>query len=141
MAALVDIVDTAANAGSFTKLVAAVKAAGLTETLKGSGPFTIFAPNDDAFGKLPKGALENLLKPQNKDQLISILTYHALGGKVMSKDVSGKAMKAKSLQGAEISIDATKDVMIDKSKVLTADIEASNGVIHVIDSVMMPPAR
>jgi len=141
MAVLSDIVDTAANAGSFTTLVAAVKAAGLVETLKGTGPFTVFAPNDTAFGKLPKGAVDDLLKPENKAKLVSILTYHAVGGKVMSKDLSGKTMKAKSLEGAEISIDATKDVMIDKSKVVTADIEASNGVIHVIDSVMMPPAR
>ena len=133
-----DIVDTAVKAGSFDTLVTAVKAAGLVSTLKGKGPFTVFAPTDDAFAKLPKGTVENLLKPENKSKLVSILTYHVVSGKVMSKDIAGKAMKAKSVQGAEISIDATKDVMIDKAKVVKADIEASNGVIHVIDSVIVP---
>lgn len=136
-----DIVDTAVKAGSFTTLVAAVKAAGLVETLKGAGPFTVFAPTDDAFAKLPKGTVEDLLKPENKSKLVSILTYHVVSGKVMSKDIAGKALKAKSVEGSEISIDATKDVMIDKAKVVKADIDASNGVIHVIDSVILPPAK
>lgn len=136
-----DIVDTAVKAGSFTTLVTALKAAGLVETLKGAGPFTVFAPNDDAFAKLPKGTVEDLLKPENKAKLSSILTYHVVSGKVMSKDIAGKALKSKTVQGAEISIDATKDVMVDKSKVVKADIETSNGVIHVIDTVMMPPAK
>ena len=136
-----DIVDTAVGAGKFNTLVAAVKAAGLVETLKGTGPFTVFAPTDEAFGKLPKGTVEDLLKPENKAKLVSILTYHVVSGKVMSKDLAGKTMKAKSVQGAEISIDATKDVMIDKAKVVTADIETSNGVIHIIDAVILPPTK
>lgn len=134
-----DIVDTAVEAGSFKTLVAAVTAAGLGATLKGPGPFTVFAPNDAAFAKLPAGTLDTLLKPENKAKLASILTYHVVSGKVMSKDIAGKTTKAKSVQGAEISIDATKDVMVDKAKVIKADIETSNGVIHVIDTVMMPP--
>jgi len=136
-----DIVDTAVEAGSFKTLVAAVTAAGLGETLKGPGPFTVFAPNDTAFAKLPQGTIDTLLKPENKAKLVSILTYHIVSGKVMSKDIAGKTTTAKSVQGAEISIDATHDVMVDKAKVVTADIETSNGVIHVIDTVMMPPAE
>jgi len=136
-----DIVDTAVEAGSFKTLVAAVTAAGLGETLKGPGPFTVFAPNDTAFAKLPQGTIDTLLKSENKAKLVSILTYHVVSGKVMSKDIAGKTTKAKSVQGAEISIDATHDVMVDKAKVVTADIETSNGVIHVIDTVMMPPAE
>jgi uncharacterized surface protein with fasciclin (FAS1) repeats len=136
-----DIVDTAVKAGSFTTLVTALKAAGLVETLKGAGPFTVFAPNDDAFAKLPKGTVEDLLKPENKAKLSSILTYHVVSGKVMSKDIAGKTLKSKTVQGSEISIDATKDVMVDKAKVVKADIETSNGVIHVIDAVMMPPTK
>jgi uncharacterized surface protein with fasciclin (FAS1) repeats len=141
MAEMHDIVDTAVAAGSFSTLVAAVQAAGLVDTLKGAGPFTVFAPDDAAFAKLPKGTVEDLLKPENKAKLISILTYHVVSGKVMSKDIAGKAMKAKSVEGSEISIDATKDVMVDKAKVVKADIETSNGVIHVIDAVIMPPAK
>ena len=136
-----DIVDTAVKAGSFKTLVTALKAADLVDTLKGKGPFTVFAPTDDASAKLPKGTVEDLLKPENKAKLVSILTYHVVSGKVMSKDIAGKTTKAKSVQGAEIAIDATKDVMVDKAKVTKADIEASNGVIHVIDAVIMPPAN
>jgi len=136
-----DIVDTAVKAGSFSTLVAALKAAGLVETLKGTGPFTVFAPTDEAFAKLPKGTVDDLLRPENKGKLTSILTYHVVPGKIMSKDIAGKALKAKSVQGAEISVDATKDVMVDKAKVVKADIEASNGVIHVIDAVILPPAK
>jgi uncharacterized surface protein with fasciclin (FAS1) repeats len=136
-----DIVDTAVKAGSFNTLVAALQAAGLVETLKGSGPFTVFAPTDEAFAKLPKGTVDDLLKPENKGKLTSILTYHVVPGKIMSKDIAGKALKAKSVQGAEISVNATKDVMVDKAKVVKADIEASNGVIHVIDVVILPPAK
>ena len=136
-----DIVDTAVKACSFNTLVAAVKAAGLVETLKSAGPFTVFAPTDEAFAKLPKGTVEDLLKPENKAKLTSILTYHVVPGKIMSKDIAGKALKAKSVQGAEISVDATKGVMVDTAKVVTADIETSNGVIHVIDTVIMPPAK
>jgi uncharacterized surface protein with fasciclin (FAS1) repeats len=135
-----DIVATAVKAGSFKTLVAAVKAAGLVATLEGTGPFTVFAPNDDAFAKLPKATLDDLLKPENKTKLTAILTYHVVSGKVMSKSLAGKATKTKSVQGAELSIDATKDVMVENAKVVKADIETSNGVIHVIDTVLMPPA-
>lgn len=135
-----NIVDTAVKAGSFKTLVVALKAADLVDTLKGTGPFTVFAPTDEAFAKLPKGMLDSLLKPENKAQLVSILTYHVVDGKVMSKSLAGKTTKAKSLQGAEISIVAAKDVKVDKGKVTKADIEACNGVIHVIDTVLTPPA-
>ena len=133
-----DIVDTAIAAGSFKTLVTAVKAAGLVETLKGKGPFTVFAPTDEAFAKLPAGTVENLLKPENKNQLVAILTYHVVSGKVMSKDLAGKKTMAKSVEGGEISVDATNGVKVDNAKVVKADIEASNGVIHVIDAVIMP---
>ncbi len=136
-----DIVDTAVAAGTFKTLVAAVTAAGLVETLKGSGPFTVFAPNDAAFAKLPAGTVESLVKPENKAKLAAILTYHVVSGKVMSKDIAGKTMKAKSVNGAELSINASNGVMIDKAHVVAADIDTTNGVIHVIDSVMMPPAH
>jgi uncharacterized surface protein with fasciclin (FAS1) repeats len=136
-----DIVETAAASDQFKTLVAAVKAAGLAETLKGPGPFTVFAPTDAAFAKLPKGTVEDLLKPENKSKLVAILTYHVLSGKVASRDIAGKATKAKSVQGAQIAIDATKgSVMVDNAKVVTADMSASNGVIHAIDTVIMPPA-
>lgn len=138
-AADADIVDTAVAAGSFTTLVAAVQAAGLVETLKGAGPFTVFAPTDEAFAKLPAGTVENLLKPENKDQLVAVLTYHVVPGKVMSADIAGKEIEAKTVQGTTVDINATGDaVMVDKAKVVTADVEASNGVIHVIDAVILP---
>ena len=133
-----DIVDTAASAGQFNTLVAAVKAAGLVDTLKGKGPFTVFAPTDEAFAKLPKGTVEDLLKPENKEKLVSILTYHVVPGSVMSKSIAGKKTVVKTVQGSEISVDAMKGVMVDGAKVIKADIEASNGVIHVIDTVVLP---
>lgn len=133
-----DIVDTAVGAGSFTTLVAAVQAAGLVDTLKGEGPFTVFAPTDEAFAALPAGTVESLLLPENKDQLISILTYHVIPGKVMSGDIAGKQMEVTTVQGSMANIDATSGVMIDGANVVTADIEASNGVIHVIDAVILP---
>lgn len=133
-----DIVDTAVSAGSFETLVAAVQAAGLVETLKGEGPFTVFAPTDEAFAKLPAGAVEKLLKPENKDQLVAVLTYHVVPGKVMSGDIAGKELDAATVQGDEVSINATNGVKIDDANVVTADVEASNGVIHVIDAVIMP---
>lgn len=133
-----DIVDTAIGAGSFNTLVAAVQAAGLVDTLKGEGPFTVFAPTDEAFAKLPEGTVENLLKPENKDQLVAILTYHVVPGKVMSTDIAGKKAEVASVEGSEISIDATDGVKVDDATVVTADIEATNGVIHVIDAVIMP---
>ena len=113
-----DIVDTAVAAGSFNTLVAAVQAAGLVDTLKGEGPFTVFAPTDEAFAKLPAGTVEDLLKPENKDKLVSILTYHVVPGKVMAADIAGKEMGAKTVQGSEAMINATGDaVMIDSAKV------------------------
>jgi uncharacterized surface protein with fasciclin (FAS1) repeats len=133
-----DIVDTASAAGSFKTLVTAVKAAGLVDTLKGKGPFTVFAPTDEAFAKLPNGTLDNLLKPENKKQLVAILTYHVVPGKVMSKDLTGQKTIAKSVEGSEIAVDATNGVKVDNAKVVKADIQASNGVIHAIDAVIMP---
>lgn len=136
-----DIVDTAVKAGSFKTLVTAMKAAGLVDTLKGKGTFTVFAPTDDAFAKLPNGIVESLLKPENKAQLVSILTYHVVSGEVMSKDLEGKTTKAASVEGSDITINATTGVLVDKAKVTKADIEPSNGVIHVIDTVIMLPAN
>ena len=133
-----DIVDTAVSAGSFTTLVAAVKAAGLVDTLKGEGPFTVFAPTDEAFAKLPAGTVEDLLKPESKDKLVAILTYHVVPGKVMSGDIAGKEMMVKSVQGDTIDVNAMNGVMVDGATVTSADIEADNGVIHVIDTVIMP---
>lgn len=132
-----DIVDTAVDAGSFETLVAAVQAAGLVETLKGEGPFTVFAPTDEAFAALPAGTVESLLEPENRDQLVSILTYHVVPGKVMSTDLSDD-MTAATVEGSEITIDLDNGVMVDAASVVTADIETSNGVIHVIDQVIMP---
>ena len=132
-----NIVETAVAAGPFKTLCAAVSAAGLVETLSGNGPFTVFAPTDAAFAKLPAGTVENLLKPENKATLVGILTYHVLAGKVMAADV--KTMKAKTVNGKELSITvAGGKVMVDKAQVITADVVASNGVIHVIDSVVLP---
>ncbi|HSM42205.1 MAG TPA: fasciclin domain-containing protein [Afifellaceae bacterium] len=135
-----DIVDTAVEAGQFETLVAAAKAAGLVETLKGEGPYTVFAPTDAAFAALPEGTVESLLKPENKDKLTAILTYHVVPGKVMSGDIAGKELTPKTVQGEMVDINAKEGVMIDGAKVVTADIEASNGVIHVIDAVIMPDA-
>jgi len=136
-----DIVETAVAAGSFTTLAKALQAAGLVETLKGSGPFTVFAPTDEAFAKLPAGALADLLKPENKDKLKAVLTYHVVPGKVMASQVTGLT-SAKTVNGESLSV-AVKDgaVMIGGAKVVKADVEASNGVIHVIDSVLLPPSR
>jgi len=132
-----DIVDTAVGAGSFETLVAAVQAAGLVDTLKGEGPFTVFAPTDEAFAALPEGTVEELLKPENKDQLVSILTYHVVPGKVMSTDLSDE-MAATTVQGTDIVIDLDEGVKVEEATVVTADIETSNGVIHVIDTVILP---
>jgi uncharacterized surface protein with fasciclin (FAS1) repeats len=134
-----DILDTAAAAGSFNTLVAAIEAAGLEETLKGPGPFTVFAPTDEAFAKLPAGTVETLLKPENKDKLVQILTYHVLPGKVMSDDVAGKTTEAKTVEGSTLEVDAREGgVMVDEARVVQADIAADNGVIHVIDAVILP---
>ena len=126
-----DVVDTAIAAGNFKTLVAAVQAAGLVDTLKGTGPFTVFAPTDEAFAKM-------LLKPENKDKLVAILTYHVVPGKVMAADVAGKELMVKSVEGAEIDVNGKDGVMVDQAKVIKADIVTDNGVIHVIDAVIMP---
>ena len=133
-----DIVDTAVAAGQFKTLAAALGGAGLVATLKGTGPFTVFAPTDAAFAKLPAGTVENLLKPENKDKLTAILTYHVVPGRVMAADV-GKVQEAKTVNGKMLMV-STKGggVMINDAKVTATDITASNGVIHVIDKVVMP---
>lgn len=135
-----DIVDIAASDGQFSTLVTAVKAAGLVDTLKGDGPFTVFAPTNDAFAALPEGTLESLLKPENKDQLVAVLTYHVLGDKVPSSAIAGKALSTATVQGEEVAIDATNGVKVGSANVVKADIMASNGVIHVIDAVILPPS-
>ena len=132
-----DIVDTAVGAGSFNTLVAAVSAAGLVDTLKSDGPFTVFAPTNAAFAALPEGTVETLLKPENKDQLTAILTYHVVLGKVMSGDLSN-GMTATTAQGGDLTIMTEGGVMVNGANVTAADIEASNGVIHVIDAVILP---
>jgi uncharacterized surface protein with fasciclin (FAS1) repeats len=132
-----DIVDTAVGAGTFNTLVAAVQAAGLEETLRGEGPFTVFAPTDDAFAALPEGTVESLLMAENLDQLVAILTYHVVPGAVMSGDLSD-GMMATTVQGSDITIGTMGGVTVNGANVVTADIEASNGVIHVIDAVIMP---
>ena len=129
-----DIVDTAVAAGQFKTLATALQAAGLVETLKGKGPFTVFAPTDEAFAKIPKGDLDALLK--DKAKLTAVLTYHVVPGQVMAKDV--KAGKVKTVQGAELTVATMGGVMVDNAKVIKTDIAASNGVIHVIDSVVLP---
>ena len=129
-----DIVDVAVEAGTFNTLVAAVKAADLVATLKGDGPFTVFAPTDEAFAKLPAGTIDNLLKPENKDMLVSILTYHVVSGKVMSSDLLSTS-SAKTVNGQMAPI----GLRVGEANVVAADIPAANGVIHVIDTVLLPP--
>lgn len=133
-----DIVDVAAENGSFTTLVAAVKAAGLVDTLKGDGPFTVFAPTDEAFAALPEGTVEMLLKPENKDKLVAILTYHVVPGKIMAAEVM-KLSSAETVQGEAVMVAIDdRNVMINTAKVVIPDVKASNGVIHVIDAVLLP---
>lgn len=137
-----DIVDTAVAAGSFKTLVAAVTAADLVGTLKGDGPFTVFAPTDEAFAKLPEGTVAELLKPENKEKLVAILTYHVVSGKVMA-ETAVTLDKASTVNGKDIKL-AVKDgalTLNESAKVVTADIETSNGVIHIIDSVILPPSE
>ena len=132
-----DIVAVASKNGSFKTLVAALKAAGLVETLQGTGPFTVFAPTDEAFGKLPHGTVEDLLKPENKAKLVAVLTYHVVAGKVMAADV--KTLKAKTVNGQSLDVKVTDGhVTVDNAKVVKTDVAASNGVIHVIDTVVLP---
>lgn len=134
-----DIVDTAVAAGSFHTLAAALQAAGLVDTLKGSGPFTVFAPTDDAFNKLPAGTVESLLKPENREKLRAILTYHVVAGELTAAEVM-KLSSIKTLNGQSVTI-STNDGMVNNAKVVKADIHASNGVIHVIDTVLLPESN
>lgn len=134
-----DIVDTAVSAGSFTTLVTAVKAAGLVKALKGKGPFTVFAPNDAAFAKLPPGTVESLLK--NKAKLAAVLKYHVIPGGVKAADVAGKSLTVTTLQGQPVRVNGSFGVRVNDAHVIQPDIVASNGVIHVIDTVLLPPAR
>ena len=138
LARAADIVDTAVAAGSFNTLVTAVKAAGLVKTLKGKGPYTVFAPNDAAFAKLPPGTVESLLK--NKAKLATILKYHVVPGRVKAADVAGKSLQVKTAAGLPVNVDGTFGVRVNDAHVIQPDIEASNGVIHVIDTVLLPPA-
>lgn len=135
-----DIVALAMETESLSTLVSAVKAAGLVETLQGDGPFTVFAPTNEAFAALPEGTLDDLLKPENKEKLASILTYHVVAGKVMSTDLSD-GMKAKTVNGAEVTITTTDGAKVNGANVVSADVDASNGVVHVIDAVIMPPKK
>lgn len=138
MQAKKDIVDTAAGDAQFSTLVAAVKAAGLVETLKGPGPFTVFAPTNDAFAKLPAGTVESLLKPENKAKLVKVLTYHVVAGKTKSKDLAGKKLDVATVEGSKVAVDGTHGVKVNNATVITADVYTSNGVIHVIDTVLLP---
>jgi uncharacterized surface protein with fasciclin (FAS1) repeats len=138
MARAADIVDTAVAAGSFNTLVTAVKAAGLVKTLKGKGPYTVFAPNDAAFAKLPPGTVESLLK--NKAKLATILKYHVVPGRVKAADVAGKSLTVKTAAGLPVNVDGTFGVRVNDAHVIQPDIQASNGIIHVIDTVLLPPA-
>ncbi len=144
MAQSKDIVDTAAGAGSFKTLVAAAEAAGLVPTLKGKGPLTVFAPTDEAFAKLPKGTVENLLKPQNKAKLQAVLKYHVVPGKYDAARLTkpkAKTYGLKTAQGSLVPVDIRSGVKVGKATVVTPDVAASNGVIHVIDTVLLPPTR
>jgi uncharacterized surface protein with fasciclin (FAS1) repeats len=133
-----DVVDTAVAAGNFKTLAAALKAAGLIDTLKGAGPFTVFAPTDEAFAKLPAGTVEGLLKPENKEKLVAILTYHVVSAKAVAKDVAGMST-AKTVNGKELKLKVVDGkVMVNDATVIKADIATSNGVIHVIDAVLLP---
>ncbi|MEE4350717.1 MAG: fasciclin domain-containing protein [Pacificimonas sp.] len=134
------IVEVASGNDSFDTLIAAVTAADLAATLSSDGPFTVFAPTDEAFAKLPAGTVDMLLEPENKAKLVEILTYHVVPGKVMSTDLAGNQLSAATVEGSEIAIDATNGVMVNDATVVMADVAASNGVIHVIDTVLMPPS-
>ena len=133
-----DIVDTAVAAGSFKTLVSAVTAAGLVDTLKGAGPLTVFAPSDDAFAKLPAGTVDDLVKPENKDKLTAILTLHVVSGAVHAADIAGKTLSPASVNGEALTVDGTDGVTVNGAKVVSADIACTNGVIHVIDAVLLP---
>ena len=134
-----DIVDTIQSNGTHTKFLAALKAAGLADTFRGAGPFTVFAPSNEAFKKLPNGAFEGLLKPANRDDLVHILKYHAIAGRLGLDELAGKKFKRKSVEGGDLSLDGTAGVTVNKVRVMGSGIEASNGVIHAIDTILVPP--
>lgn len=136
-----DIVDTAVAAGQFTTLAAALQAAGLVATLKGDGPFTVFAPTDEAFRALPQGTVDRLLRPENRAELTRILTYHVVPGRVTSDQLAGQQLRPETVSGARLQIDARQGVSVNSARVVQADIATSNGVIHVIDRVLLPPAH
>lgn len=136
-----DIVDTALAAGQFQTLAAALGAAGLVDTLKGDGPFTVFAPTDEAFRALPAGTVERLLRPENRDELIRILSYHVIAGRVEAGDLAGRQVRPETVAGARLNIDARQGVSVNNARVVQADVAASNGVIHIIDRVLLPPAH
>jgi uncharacterized surface protein with fasciclin (FAS1) repeats len=135
-----DILGTALDAGTFTIFLAGVKSAGLNDFLAGEGPLTVFAPTDDAFAKLPRGAIQDLMRPENRDRLRGLLMHHIVVGRVVARDFLGKRMEAATADGALVLIDATKTVTIDGARLIKADIAADNGIIHVIDTVLTPPA-
>lgn len=134
-----DIVDVAVSAGEFTTLAAALNAAGLVETLKGDGPFTVFAPTDEAFRALPAGTVERLLRPENKAELVRLLTYHVVSGRIEADDLAGKRLQQATVAGPALSIDARQGVSVNQARVIQADVGARNGVIHVVDRVLLPP--
>ena len=134
-----DIVGVAVTAGQFTTLVEAVQAAELVDTLRGPGPFTVFAPTDEAFAKLPEGTVANLLNPDNKDQLVAVLTYHVVAGRVSSGDIADQVAMVKTVEGSKLLIDTKNGAKVDTANIVSADVDASNGVIHVIDTVLLPP--
>lgn len=136
-----DIVDTAVAAGQFQTLAAALQAANLVDTLKGAGPFTVFAPTDEAFRALPQGTVERLLRPENRAELTRILTYHVVAGRVLAADLAGRELSPNTVAGAALQIDARQGVSVNQARVVQADVAASNGVIHVIDRVLLPPAH
>jgi uncharacterized surface protein with fasciclin (FAS1) repeats len=137
-AAARSMIEAMADTGTFNILLTAIKGAGLTETLSGPGPYTLFAPSDDAFGKLPRSTMESLFRPEGKQKLKELLTYHLVAGTILSRDVKGKRMEAQSIQGQPILIDATRSIMVETAHLTKPDIKTDNGVIHVIDTVMMP---
>jgi uncharacterized surface protein with fasciclin (FAS1) repeats len=136
-----DIVDVAARAGSFETLLAAAEAAGLVDALQGDGPLTVFAPTDDAFSALPAGTVQRLLRPENREELRRLLSYHVVPGAVFAADLAGRTSRPRTLAGLRVSVDGRQGVSVNTARVITADVRASNGVIHVIDRVLLPPAH
>ena len=134
-----DIVGVAVAAGQFTTLVGAVQAAELVDTLRSPGPFTVFAPTDEAFAKLPEGTVENLLNPDNRDKLVAVLTYHVVAGEIRSGDIADQIALVKTVEGSKLVVDTSNGAKVDTANIVSADVEASNGVIHVIDTVVLPP--